>query len=95
MLRKKFIFFKVSQSLVQCEYVICENPIETWFMVYEWIRETISRILPFVLVAFFNVRILVAYRTRKKNLQNNLANNKTAFIAQSVSLTAYLKKLIA
>uniref|UniRef100_A0A0N5A7R9 G_PROTEIN_RECEP_F1_2 domain-containing protein n=1 Tax=Syphacia muris TaxID=451379 RepID=A0A0N5A7R9_9BILA len=80
----KKTIFQLPKGLLECEYLVCETPIETWFKVYEWIRETISRILPFLLVAFFNVRILIAYRTRKKNLQNSLANNKSALSTQSI-----------
>uniref|UniRef100_A0A9J2PSZ7 G-protein coupled receptors family 1 profile domain-containing protein n=1 Tax=Ascaris lumbricoides TaxID=6252 RepID=A0A9J2PSZ7_ASCLU len=67
--------FKVPQEAGECEFIVCERKIELWFKAYEWIRETISRLLPFVLVAYFNSKILITYRITKKDRLQRLANN--------------------
>uniref|UniRef100_A0A915A9W5 G-protein coupled receptors family 1 profile domain-containing protein n=1 Tax=Parascaris univalens TaxID=6257 RepID=A0A915A9W5_PARUN len=67
--------FKVPQEAGECEFIVCERKIELWFKAYEWIRETISRLLPFVLVAYFNSKILITYRVTKKDRLERLANN--------------------
>lgn len=75
--------FKVPQEAGECEFIVCERKIELWFKAYEWIRETISRLLPFVLVAYFNSKILITYRITKKDRLQRLANNsRKSFIEE-------------
>uniref|UniRef100_A0A914S8R9 G-protein coupled receptors family 1 profile domain-containing protein n=1 Tax=Parascaris equorum TaxID=6256 RepID=A0A914S8R9_PAREQ len=68
-------YMAVPQEAGECEFIVCERKIELWFKAYEWIRETISRLLPFVLVAYFNSKILITYRVTKKDRLERLANN--------------------
>ncbi|VDN51717.1 unnamed protein product [Dracunculus medinensis] len=65
----------VSFEVAQCKFVVCEHQIELWFKVYEWTRETISRLLPFVLLAYFNSKILITYRNTKQDRLRCLASN--------------------
>lgn len=67
--------FQVPRGITECEYVVCELKIEMWYKAYEWIREIISRILPFVAVAYFNSKILITYRINKKLRIRRLASN--------------------
>ncbi|VDK77453.1 unnamed protein product [Litomosoides sigmodontis] len=63
-------------GITSCRFVVCDRKIETWYKVYEWCRETISRLLPFVLVAYFNSKILITYRNTKKERFQRLASNQ-------------------
>ncbi|VDM27945.1 unnamed protein product [Toxocara canis] len=75
--------FEVPQGIAECEFMVCERKIELWFKVYEWMRETISRLLPFVLVAYFNSKILITYRvTKKDRLQRLASNSQKGFIGE-------------
>lgn len=67
---------EVPPEISSCQFVACERPFEfMWFQAYEWIRELISRIIPFVLVTFFNAKILVTYRTTKKDRIRRLTSD--------------------
>ncbi|MCP9257318.1 G protein-coupled receptor, rhodopsin-like family and GPCR, rhodopsin-like [Dirofilaria immitis] len=68
----KKVVYEVPSEIASCQFVVCDRKIETWYKVYEWCRETISRLLPFVLVAYFNLRILITYRNNKRNDLNDL-----------------------
>uniref|UniRef100_A0A914DQK1 Uncharacterized protein n=1 Tax=Acrobeloides nanus TaxID=290746 RepID=A0A914DQK1_9BILA len=63
---KKRIFL-IPHGLMECPYVICDRPKEMWFIVYEWIREFSTRVFPFILIAYFNVKILITYRNTKRD----------------------------
>ncbi|CAI4221377.1 unnamed protein product [Auanema sp. JU1783] len=63
-----------------CPYVVCDTIRPDWFVVYEAIRELISRIFPFFLVAFFNARILITYRNTKKDRMERLSNSQKRFV---------------
>ncbi|VBB30009.1 unnamed protein product, partial [Acanthocheilonema viteae] len=63
-------------GIASCRFVICDRKIEMWYKAYEWCRETISRLLPFVLVAYFNSKILITYRSTKKERFQRLAFNQ-------------------
>ncbi|VDN21672.1 unnamed protein product [Gongylonema pulchrum] len=67
---------QVLPGMAECQYVVCDRKIETWYKVYEWCRETISRLMPFVLVAYFNSKILITYRSTKKDRFRRLATKK-------------------
>ncbi|KAM3728870.1 putative G-protein coupled receptor [Dirofilaria immitis] len=71
----KKVVYEVPSEIASCQFVVCDRKIETWYKVYEWCRETISRLLPFVLVAYFNLRILITYRNNKKERFKRLASN--------------------
>ncbi|KAI1703754.1 7 transmembrane receptor (rhodopsin family) domain-containing protein [Ditylenchus destructor] len=66
---------KIPGGLLKCSYVICDRQIESWFWVYEWMREFLTRILPFVLIAYFNTMILITYRNTKRD-RNRLASTR-------------------
>ncbi|MFH4983568.1 hypothetical protein AB6A40_010277 [Gnathostoma spinigerum] len=57
--------YEVSDGLSICPFVVCDLRMEAWFKVYEWVRECITRILPFILLAFFNSKILITYKSLK------------------------------
>uniref|UniRef100_A0A1I7X368 G_PROTEIN_RECEP_F1_2 domain-containing protein n=1 Tax=Heterorhabditis bacteriophora TaxID=37862 RepID=A0A1I7X368_HETBA len=63
-----------------CPYVVCDTKRTEWFMIYETLRELISRVFPFFLVAFLNARILITYRNTKKDRMERLANSQKRFV---------------
>ncbi|CAB3399356.1 unnamed protein product [Caenorhabditis bovis] len=63
-----------------CPYVVCDAKRPDWFVIYETSRELISRIFPFFLVAFLNIRILITYRNTKKDRMERLANSQKRFM---------------
>ncbi|CAI2358229.1 unnamed protein product [Caenorhabditis sp. 36 PRJEB53466] len=63
-----------------CPYVVCDAKRPDWFVIYETARELISRIFPFFLVAFLNVKILITYRNTKKDRMERLANSQKKFM---------------
>lgn len=63
-----------------CPYVVCDAVRPEWFVIYETSRELISRIFPFFLVAFLNVRILITYKNTKKDRMQRLANSQKRFV---------------
>ncbi|CAD6187496.1 unnamed protein product [Caenorhabditis auriculariae] len=65
---------------VICPFVVCDAPRPDWFVIYETARELISRVFPFFLVAFLNVRILITYRNTKKDRMERLANSQKRFM---------------
>lgn len=57
----------------RCPYAACDNLVvitAPWFQIYQWARETISRFVPFVLIVYFNTRILCVYRRSKTQRMN-------------------------
>ncbi|VDK52592.1 unnamed protein product [Cylicostephanus goldi] len=62
------VFLTLSQYMADalpdnvCPYIVCDTIPADWFMVYETVRELISRIFPFFLVAYMNAKILITYR---------------------------------
>ena len=62
----------IPRGILKCSYVICDNQIEHWFHMYEWIREFITRVLPFILIAYFNAMILITYRNTKRDRMSRL-----------------------
>ncbi|UMM43755.1 hypothetical protein L5515_019130 [Caenorhabditis briggsae] len=63
-----------------CPYVVCDAKRPDWFVIYETARELISRIFPFFLVAFLNVKILITYRNTKRDRMERLANSQKKFM---------------
>lgn len=63
-----------------CPYIVCDSRRADWFMIYEATRELISRIFPFFLVAYMNVKILITYRSTKKDRMQRLANSQKHFV---------------
>uniref|UniRef100_A0A914H2L5 G-protein coupled receptors family 1 profile domain-containing protein n=1 Tax=Globodera rostochiensis TaxID=31243 RepID=A0A914H2L5_GLORO len=64
----KRVIYKIPPGILRCSLVICDRPMDTpWFHIYEWVREFLTRLLPFVLIAYFNVNILITYRSNKKD----------------------------
>ncbi|KAL3079040.1 hypothetical protein niasHS_014822 [Heterodera schachtii] len=64
----KKIIYQIPPGVLRCPLVICDRNMDTpWFRIYEWVREFLTRLLPFVLIAYFNVNILITYRTNKKD----------------------------
>lgn len=48
-----------------CAYEACDNHnvVDSfWYKTYQWAREMISRLIPFLLIAYFNLRMLYVYR---------------------------------
>ncbi|KAL3989406.1 7 transmembrane receptor (rhodopsin family) protein [Acanthocheilonema viteae] len=72
----KKVLYELPPGIASCRFVICDRKIEMWYKAYEWCRETISRLLPFVLVAYFNSKILITYRSTKKERFQRLAFNQ-------------------
>ncbi|KAI1706102.1 7 transmembrane receptor (rhodopsin family) domain-containing protein [Ditylenchus destructor] len=66
---------KIPGGLLKCSFVVCDRQIESWFWVYEWMREFLTRILPFVLIAYFNTMILITYRNTKRD-RNRLSSTR-------------------
>uniref|UniRef100_A0AC35TPZ3 G_PROTEIN_RECEP_F1_2 domain-containing protein n=1 Tax=Rhabditophanes sp. KR3021 TaxID=114890 RepID=A0AC35TPZ3_9BILA len=66
----------VPDNLAECSYVICDGSMqnETWFKVYEWLRELITRGCPFLIIAFCNAKILITYRSTKKDRLRRLTS---------------------
>ncbi|KAI6224310.1 G-PROTEIN-RECEP-F1-2 domain-containing protein [Aphelenchoides fujianensis] len=65
---------QVPPGLLNCPYVICDRKIEPWFQIYEWIREFLTRVFPFLLVAYLNAKILITYKSTKKDRMKRLAH---------------------
>ncbi|CAA22079.2 G-protein coupled receptors family 1 profile domain-containing protein [Caenorhabditis elegans] len=63
-----------------CPYVVCDAKRPDWFVIYETARELISRIFPFFLVAFLNIKILITYRNTKRDRMERLANSQKKFM---------------
>ncbi len=60
--RKKYVT-RLPDGILHCPYIICDRPtMEEWFRVYEWVREFLTRVLPFILITYFNAKILITYR---------------------------------
>ncbi|CAD5233929.1 unnamed protein product [Bursaphelenchus xylophilus] len=72
----------VPPGMLQCPYVICDRKIEPWFQIYEWIREFLTRVFPFLLIAYFNTMILITYRSTKRDRMKRLASCKTRNITE-------------
>jgi hypothetical protein len=64
-------------DLLQCPYLICDRKKESWFQIYEWIREFWTRVFPFLLIAFFNLQIMITYRSTKRDRLRRLASSQT------------------
>lgn len=79
----KKVLYEVPPGFATCQFVVCDRKIEMWYKVYEWCRETISRLLPFVLVAYFNSKILITYRNTKKERFQRLASNQQKISTKS------------
>uniref|UniRef100_A0A0R3RJR6 G_PROTEIN_RECEP_F1_2 domain-containing protein n=1 Tax=Elaeophora elaphi TaxID=1147741 RepID=A0A0R3RJR6_9BILA len=79
----KKVLYEVPPEIASCRFVVCDRRIEMWYKVYEWCRETISRLLPFVLVAYFNSKILITYRSTKKERFQRLASNQQKISTKS------------
>uniref|UniRef100_A0A1I7ZJP2 G_PROTEIN_RECEP_F1_2 domain-containing protein n=1 Tax=Steinernema glaseri TaxID=37863 RepID=A0A1I7ZJP2_9BILA len=64
-----------------CEFVVCDRQTEPWYVAYEWVREMITRVFPFLIVAYLNVRILITYRNTKRDRIRRLtsANSQRKF----------------
>ncbi|CAJ0583861.1 unnamed protein product, partial [Mesorhabditis spiculigera] len=75
-----------------CRWQVCDNHKQQWFVAYEWVRETISRVFPFFLVAFLNARILITYRNMKVDRLKRMANSQKRFVYEK---TAPLTVLVA
>jgi apolipoprotein N-acyltransferase len=76
----------VPPGLLQCPYVVCDKKIESWFQIYEWIREFLTRVFPFFLLAYFNTKILIKYRNTKKDVNMLTHSAKTRVGSEQVSL---------
>ena len=46
-------------------------------MIYEWIREFWTRLFPFLLIAYFNMRIMITYRSTKRDRMKRLASSQS------------------
>uniref|UniRef100_A0A7E4ZSH6 G_PROTEIN_RECEP_F1_2 domain-containing protein n=1 Tax=Panagrellus redivivus TaxID=6233 RepID=A0A7E4ZSH6_PANRE len=68
---------QLPEGLLQCSYLICDRKKESWFLIYEWIREFWTRVFPFLLIAFFNLRILVTYRSTKRDRMRRLTSSQS------------------
>ncbi|VDM99058.1 unnamed protein product [Thelazia callipaeda] len=90
----KKVLYEVPYGIAPCQFVICDRKIESWYKIYEWCRETISRLLPFVLVAYFNSKILITYRNTKKDRFQRLASNKQKISIKSEQEERRLFKLL-
>lgn len=77
-------------GIASCRFVVCDRKIELWYKVYEWCRETISRLLPFVLVAYFNSKILITYRNTKKERFQRLASNQQKISTKSEQVSCII-----
>ncbi|EYC42773.1 hypothetical protein Y032_0519g2838 [Ancylostoma ceylanicum] len=63
-----------------CPFIVCDTRRADWFMMYETVRELISRIFPFFLVAYMNAKILITYRNTKKDRMLRLTNSQKRFV---------------
>ncbi|CAI5454860.1 unnamed protein product [Caenorhabditis angaria] len=64
-----------------CPYVVCDLAVEPfWFSYYVIPRELLSRVFPFLIVAFLNTRILITYRKTKRDRMERLANSQKRFM---------------
>ncbi|CAJ0609113.1 unnamed protein product [Cylicocyclus nassatus] len=63
-----------------CPYIVCDTIPADWFMVYETVRELISRVFPFFLVAYMNAKILITYRNTKKDRMLRLTSSQKRFV---------------
>ena len=69
--------FQLPDDLLQCSYLICDRKKESWFQIYEWIREFWTRVFPFLLIAYFNLQIMITYRSTKRDRLRRLASSQT------------------
>lgn len=71
---KKKYASRLPNGLLHCPHIICDRPrMEEWFRAYEWVREFLTRVLPFIFIAYFNAMILITYRRTKKDRIQRLA----------------------
>ncbi|PIO68381.1 hypothetical protein TELCIR_09835 [Teladorsagia circumcincta] len=63
-----------------CPFLVCDTRRAQWFTIYEAIRELISRVFPFFLVAYMNARILVTYRNTKKDRMQRMSVSQKRFL---------------
>ncbi|CEF61310.1 G protein-coupled receptor, rhodopsin-like family and GPCR, rhodopsin-like, 7TM domain-containing protein [Strongyloides ratti] len=66
----------VPDGLTECTYNVCDGSIQdsTWFKIYEWIRELVTRGCPFLIIAYCNAKILTTYRKTKKERLRSLTS---------------------
>ncbi|KAK0404183.1 hypothetical protein QR680_017329 [Steinernema hermaphroditum] len=71
----------VPPGVAACEFIVCDRHTEPWYVAYEWLREMITRVVPFLIVAYLNVRILITYRNTKRDRIRRLtsANSQRKF----------------
>ncbi|KAK6033751.1 7 transmembrane receptor, partial [Ostertagia ostertagi] len=63
-----------------CPFLVCDTRRAQWFTIYEAVRELISRVFPFFLVAYMNARILVTYRNTKKDRMQRMSVSQKRFL---------------
>jgi hypothetical protein len=69
----------MNQTSGYCKYIACEEPsvvTAQWYDIYQWGREAISRFIPFVFVAYFNISILMTYRVTKRDRLKRMADSQ-------------------
>uniref|UniRef100_A0AC34Q9G0 Uncharacterized protein n=1 Tax=Panagrolaimus sp. JU765 TaxID=591449 RepID=A0AC34Q9G0_9BILA len=69
--------YDIPGDLTSCPFLVCDSRKESWFQIYEWIREFLTRVFPFMLIAFFNIRIMITYRSTKRDRMKRLASSQT------------------
>lgn len=72
-----------------CRYESCENSDITAllaFKVYEWMRECLARFLPFLLITFFNLRIMSTYRQVKRDRFTCISRSQRVCVSEKTSV---------
>ncbi|CAJ0956349.1 unnamed protein product, partial [Mesorhabditis belari] len=69
---------ELPSSAIICKYQTCDTELkyESWFTSYEWGREILGRVAPFFILAYFNIRILIAYRKMKADRNKMTTSHK-------------------
>lgn len=69
--------FQIPNDLLSCSYLVCDRKKESWYQIYEWIREFWTRVFPFLLIAYFNMRIMITYKSTKRDRIQRLTSSQT------------------
>uniref|UniRef100_A0A915K928 G-protein coupled receptors family 1 profile domain-containing protein n=1 Tax=Romanomermis culicivorax TaxID=13658 RepID=A0A915K928_ROMCU len=93
--KKVVLFVGHRSNFSHCPYVACDDyrtKQSPWFEPYQWTREAVSRLVPVLVIAFFNIRILCEYKRSAGRRSLVAAAGTTFATAGGHQSIAYPKK---